>query len=345
MPDSPARSRPRGRVVAARVCLLLPLAIAIAISLVPAPSARWGALAAAILLAAFIAAIARALSRGEQPDCHCFGQIHSEPAGRSTLARNVVLFAFAVVIVVYGSGPALDDWISARSAAELAAVGLGIWAVAAATYAWTLRARNQTLGNDLRVARTAGAAGGRFGLPIGTEAPAFTLEDMRGEPATLTGLLERGKPALLLFMSPGCGPCATMLPKVPEWQQSLSERLTIAVISTGTAAQNARSTSTGLDRDVFLEFGCGRRRVVHQGRATARSAGSSASRSPRSWRRPLAAVWRRGATRHRCLGDGSRCMFVAGEVRRFRPPPAAFQQDARDVICLAPLALEDRQRP
>src|SRR5262245_3013543 len=216
---------------AARVVgMLLPLAeIAIAISLVPAPSARWGALAAAILLAAFIAAIARALSRGEQPDCHCFGQIHSEPAGRSTLVRNGVLFAFAVVIVAYGSGPALDDWVSARSAAELAAVGLGIWAVAAATYALTLRARNQMPANDLRGARTAGAAGGRFGLPVGTEAPTFALEDMRGEPRTLTGLLERGKPALLLFVSPACGPCATMLPRVPEWQQSLSERLTIAV--------------------------------------------------------------------------------------------------------------------
>ena len=158
---------------AARVVgLLLPLAeIAIAVSLVPAPSARWGALAAAILLAAFIAGIARALSRGEQPDCHCFGQIHSEPAGRSTLARNAVLLAFAGVIVVYGSGPALDDWVSARSAAELAAVGLGICAVAATAYAWTLRARNQTLTNDLRIARRAGAAGAASASRSGPRRP------------------------------------------------------------------------------------------------------------------------------------------------------------------------------
>ena len=239
---------------AARVVgLLLPLAeIAIAISLVPAPSARWGALAAAILLAAFIAGIARALSRGEEPDCHCFGQIHSAPAGRSTLVRNAVLLAFAGVIVAYGSGPALDDWVSARSAAELAAVGLGICAVAAATYAWMLRARNQTLTNDLRIARKAVARGGRFGIPVGTEAPAFAIEDMRGEPATLTGLLERGKPALLLFMSPWCGPCNSMLPKVHEWQQSLSERLTIAIISTGTAEQNAPLEEQGL-ADVLLQ--------------------------------------------------------------------------------------------
>ena len=156
------------------------------------------------------------------------------------------------MIVAYGSGPALDDWVSARSAAELAAVGLGILAVAATAYAWTLRARNQTFTNDLRIAHRAGEVGASRGLPVGTEAPAFALEDMRGEPATLTGLLERGKPALLLFMSPGCGPCGAMLPKVPEWQQSLSERLTIAVITTGTAEQNAQLEEQGLE-DVLLQ--------------------------------------------------------------------------------------------
>jgi thiol-disulfide isomerase/thioredoxin/uncharacterized membrane protein YphA (DoxX/SURF4 family) len=239
---------------AARVVgLLLPLAeIAIAVALVPSPSARWGALAAAILLAAFIAGIARSLARGEQPDCHCFGQIHSAPASRATLARNAVLLAFAGVIVVYGSGPALDDWVSARSAAELAAVGLGICAVAAATYAWTLRARNQTLANNLRIESSVSAAAGRFGLPVGTEAPSFVLEDMRGEPATLVGLVERGKPVLLMFVSPGCGPCNSMLPKLHQWQQSLSERLTIAIISTGTAEENAVLLEQGLE-DVLLQ--------------------------------------------------------------------------------------------
>jgi uncharacterized membrane protein YphA (DoxX/SURF4 family) len=112
--------------------VLLPLAeIAVAVALLFRPTAVWGAVGAAMLLAAFIVGIARALSRGEQPDCHCFGQIHSAPAGRSTLIRNAVLLSFAVVIVAYGSGPALDDWVGARSAAELAAVGLGLLAVAA----------------------------------------------------------------------------------------------------------------------------------------------------------------------------------------------------------------------
>ena len=37
------------------------------------------------------AAIAIAMARGKAPDCHCFGQLHSAPAGWKTLARNGVL--------------------------------------------------------------------------------------------------------------------------------------------------------------------------------------------------------------------------------------------------------------
>src|SRR5579864_2588346 len=52
----------------------LPLAeLAVALALVFRPSARWGAAVALLLLLGFIAGIARALARGEQPDCHCFG--------------------------------------------------------------------------------------------------------------------------------------------------------------------------------------------------------------------------------------------------------------------------------
>ena len=233
---------------AARVVgLLLPLAeIAIAVSLVPAPSARWGALAAAILLAAFIVGIARALSRGEQPDCHCFGQIHSEPAGPLTLARNAALLGCAAVIVVYGSGPAVDAWVNARSTSELVAAGAAICAVAAVAYALSLRAEIARLKRNLDIAQT-GAAAASPGLPVGADAPAFALRDLQGETVSLTALRELGQPVLLLFMSPGCGPCAEFLPTVQQWQQSLSARLTLAIVTTGTAEQNAAYTEHGLE--------------------------------------------------------------------------------------------------
>jgi uncharacterized membrane protein YphA (DoxX/SURF4 family)/thiol-disulfide isomerase/thioredoxin len=239
---------------AARVIgLLLPLAeLAIAIGLIFRPSAQVAAIAAAVVLAGFIAGIARALSRGEQPDCHCFGQIHSAPAGPATLVRNGILGAAAIVIAAYGTGPAIDSWVSDRSAAELAAVGLGIVALGASLYAWNLFSQNRSLINDLRIARKAGAIGGRFGLPVGTEAPQFVLDDLRGERVTLSNLTDRGRPVVLMFMSPWCGPCGAMLPRIRQWQETLRERLTIAIISSGTAEQNEGFAEQGLE-DVLLQ--------------------------------------------------------------------------------------------
>ena len=226
---------------------LLPIAeLVTGVALIFVPTARWGALAALVLLVAFIIGIARAMARGEEPDCHCFGQIHSAPAGRVTLARNVVLAIFAGVIVAYGSGPALDAWLKARSAGELVAVGATILALAAVAYAISLRAKTATLKHDLEIART-GAARGRGGLSIGVDAPWFELSDLHGEAVSLNTLQERGQPVLLMFMSPGCGPCASFAPTVRQWQETLGERLTMAIVSTGTAEQNVMFREHGLD--------------------------------------------------------------------------------------------------
>ena len=239
--------------LAAPVGTLLPLAeLAAGIALLFVPTARWGALLALLLLVAFMVGIGRALARGEQPDCHCFGQIHSAPAGRGTLVRNAVLAVFALVVVAYGSGPAVDTWIGARSAAVLAAIGVGIVAVAAAWYAFNQREEVKRLSGDLRIARRAAAQAGRYGLSVGSQAPPFALDTLQGELGTLDMLLERGRPVVLMFMSPWCGPCTSFLPQVQEWQQTLSERLTIAVISTGTREQNAVFEEHELN-DVLLQ--------------------------------------------------------------------------------------------
>src|SRR5881628_913520 len=65
---------------------LLPLVeLAVAIALIRAAWAWYGAIGAAILLVIFVAGIGYNMARGRAPDCRCFGQIHSEPVGWSTL--------------------------------------------------------------------------------------------------------------------------------------------------------------------------------------------------------------------------------------------------------------------
>ena len=80
--------------------VLLPLAeIVVAVALILPVSAWWGALGALALLLLFVAGISYNLARGRTPDCHCFGQIHSSPAGRPTLIRNLLLAAIAGFVV------------------------------------------------------------------------------------------------------------------------------------------------------------------------------------------------------------------------------------------------------
>src|SRR5436190_7971658 len=62
---------PSGLVPAGAVALPICELIA-AVLLIPASTARAGAVLAVVLLLAFIAGIAAALRRGKTPECHCF---------------------------------------------------------------------------------------------------------------------------------------------------------------------------------------------------------------------------------------------------------------------------------
>ena len=216
----------------------LPVAeLATAVALVLRPSARWGAVAALVLVLCFIGGITYALTQGRAPDCHCFGQLHSAPAGRSTLIRNALLGGLATVLVVHGPGPATNAWVNARSAAELVAVGLGISTVLLAAFSWRLwRERRQLRRDAERLERMSAAF--PPGLPVGASAPDFDLPDVTGEPVTLSDLRARGRPVLLAFARPTCGPCTTLFPALARWQRALADRITVAVISTGSAREN-----------------------------------------------------------------------------------------------------------
>jgi uncharacterized membrane protein YphA (DoxX/SURF4 family) len=81
----------------------LPLAeLAIAALLIPAPTAAAAAVAAAFLLALFSTAITRVLARGEAVECNCFGVVSFRQVDRTTLARDLALFALAAFVAIGG---------------------------------------------------------------------------------------------------------------------------------------------------------------------------------------------------------------------------------------------------
>ena len=235
----------------------LPVAeLAIAVALVIRPSAQLGAAAALVLLTVFIGAVARAMSQGRAPDCHCFGQIHSEPAGRSTLLRNAVLAAAAVFVVAAGNGPSLSRALGGLHGAQVALVATSVLAAGLALLTAQLWSDRRRLGRELAQSIAAKLPPG---LARGVPAPDFALTRVRGTAGSLGELMEFAQPAVLVFVSTSCGPCLTMLPALARWQQSLADTLTLAAIFSGETGEVERLSAehelgTALAQDVDETF-------------------------------------------------------------------------------------------
>ena len=252
--------------------VLLPLAeLAVALALVPTASAWWGALGALMLLLLFVVGIGYNLAHRRTPDCHCFGQLHSAPAGWPTLIRNVLLAIIAGLAVGLGRtniGPGPLDWLEALTIAQRIELLVGVVVVALlALEGWvlfqTLRQQGRLLlrleALEARLAANGMPATAAVptptaaGLPVDTPAPAFGLSGLYGEMITLDFLRASGKPVLLVFSDPGCGPCTALLPEVGRWQRDYAGKLTLALISRGTPEANRAKTTEHKVMHVLLQ--------------------------------------------------------------------------------------------
>ena len=265
-------------VMAAPLGLLLPLAeLSVAVTLLPAATAWWGALGALGLLSVFVVGITINLARGRKPDCHCFGQLHSAPAGWKTLARNGILAAVAGFVLWAGynggdAGPGALSWLGALSAAQLLALVGGLVVLSLLAGQWwflvhllrqngrllvRLEAVEVSLGTD--ASAQAPSRNGTHvhqeaeGLPVGSEAPQFSLTGLYGESLTLEALRSSNKPVMALFTDPGCGPCNALLPEVGRWQEEHANKLTLALISRGAVDENETKAQEHGLKQVLLQ--------------------------------------------------------------------------------------------
>jgi len=252
--------------------VLLPLAeLAVAAALLPASTAWWGAMGALVLLLLFVAGIGVNLARGHRPECHCFGQLRSQPAGWNTLARNLVLAALAAFVIwrgYGGAGPSAVGWLAELSTVQVVGLILGLAALGLIGALWlfvlNLLDQNGRILMRLEALEREHEAGPTpspdeaptppsVGLPVGDAAPEFELRGLRGETLTLAALRAAEKPVILLFTDPNCAPCTAMLPMIRRWQKEYDGELTISLVSRGAVEANrASSTEHGL-RGVLLQ--------------------------------------------------------------------------------------------
>lgn len=263
------------RLLARPFGVLLPLAeLAVGIALILPALVWWGALGAAALLFLFIIGIGYNLARGRTPDCHCFGQLHSAPAGWSTLARNVVLAAIAGFVVGLGRTSAgLDPFnglealaVTQRIELLVGVILLGLLVLESGVLLQIMRQQGRLLLRFEEQEAHLAAAGlilhpscPTNELPIGSSAPTFRLTSLSSssqspEMVTLGELRAKGKPVVLIFSDPNCGPCKALLPEVSHWQRDYAAKLTLSLISRGTAEANCSKVSENEITQMLLQL-------------------------------------------------------------------------------------------
>lgn len=84
-----------------------------------------------------------------------------------------------------------------------------------------------------RVEAQDGVAG--VGLPLGTQAPAASVQDLDGKAVQLLDLIKPGKPALLEFWATWCEQCEALQPQIDRIQREMGSQINVVAVAVGVA--------------------------------------------------------------------------------------------------------------
>ena len=231
-------------------------------------SMSWvGAIGALILLLSFTGGMIWQMAQGLAPDCHCFGQIHSEPVSRKTLVRNIIFSVLALFLVAQGrdgQGLSLADGTS--DTMQLILLFIAVALLTAALFYLKKVLDNQTqilrrldvmdvVSREGAPIERSDAGHPQDGLPIGSPFPDFELADTSGRTVSLASTLSNRKPTIFFFVSPTCEPCRALLPDIEGWVAELGNRLNFVLLSSGTAEANREKFAGAFADDVVLQKG------------------------------------------------------------------------------------------
>ena len=224
-----------------------------------------GAVGALLLLVAFIGGMLIQMIKGEAPDCHCFGQIHSEPVGPRSLIRNILIAVLPIVLLISGrsnQGYALGD-TNAQVLSNVVLALLAIATIVSVSYLSRLSRENSSLKRRVELLEMIDNGGVPIerdeagdptdSLPIGAPFPDFSLPDTRGRTVTFDHLIADPLPKLFLFVGPACKPCKSMLDEFSQWRREFEDRVRLVFISKGTPEENADRFGDDLSGGMLLQ--------------------------------------------------------------------------------------------
>jgi thiol-disulfide isomerase/thioredoxin len=252
--------------VTSSLSIFLPLIEIASATVLLFTSLSWyGAVAGTILFAAFSAGMIVQMAKGKSPNCHCFGQLHSEPVSYKSLVRNAVFLVPAVTLVTAGSGRQGLGLADVNMAvAQLFAVFLCVLLLAAAVFFLRKISDQQTqiirrvellelISKDGEQVERREAGHPQDGLPIGANVPNFNLPDIQGGSFTNSDLQTLRRPSIFFFVSATCTPCKVLAPRFDEWEAELGSRVNLIFVSSGTPDENVGKFGSGAEKIVLLQ--------------------------------------------------------------------------------------------
>lgn len=224
--------------------------ILIAVALLANVSSWYSAVAASLLLVVFICGMLFQMAKGTAPDCHCFGQIHSEPVGISSIVRNVLLLVPATILIMRGqNGQGMNISSIDRESLQLILLVFGLLLLCVAIELLRrIYVKQDEIVRRIDILELVAKDGGQVeretagspndGLPIGAVLPDVELSDINGVSKPTSSLTTEGLPVLLFFVSPTCSPCKALMPRFEEWADEFSGKVKVVFVSLGSSSEN-----------------------------------------------------------------------------------------------------------
>jgi peroxiredoxin/uncharacterized membrane protein YphA (DoxX/SURF4 family) len=248
--------------------LLSAAEIVLALMLLSTYWSWYAAIGALALLVLFVGQMIYQVARGNSPDCHCFGQVHSEPVGVKSIVRNVVFAAMTLLLVLRGADRQGTSLSTLPNETMMQLVfGVAVAGLLAAVILHLKRMTEQQAAviKRLEVMELVAREGGAIeredvvhpqeGLPIGAMFPDFKIPDVAGTDVTLGGLMRRKDrtPVLFFFVSPTCSPCRALVPELEEWKSELDGKVRTVLVSSGTPIENLSKFGSDLNSVMLLQ--------------------------------------------------------------------------------------------
>lgn len=228
----------------------------------------YAAAGASFLLLVFIGQMAYQMARGNAPDCHCFGQIHSEPVGSKSIVRNFIFTAMSLTLIIRGKvyqGAAISQLPEAMLMQLVFGLAIAGLLVAVIFYLKRISEQQTEVIRKIEVMELVDREGGAVeredlvhpheGLPIGAMFPDFSLPDIAGADVTLDELIDQKvrSPMLFFFVAPSCGPCKTLVSEFEQWKNELDGKVRTIFISSGNAIDNEAKFGTDVGSVMLLQ--------------------------------------------------------------------------------------------